>query len=246
MTRALVVGCVDYGDADRVVRLLTEDGRIDAFAPGARRSRKRFGGALESLQSIDADLHRRTRGEGLITLRSATVVAARLSLRQDLERIALGSYAAELGLSTAPEGQRSPVHGQVVELLDTLPLVPVDQTLRRAFELRLLPGLGYEPELRGCVACGVVSDPATLDFRIGGRLCDRHGPLAEGRRRVGPRTLAWCRALVSGPTLEPHAELGPEGAARAARAVGPVLDAFYRDLLERPLRSGRLVAELGL
>ncbi|MGF1508520.1 MAG: DNA repair protein RecO [Myxococcota bacterium] len=236
-----------YGESDRIVRLLTRSGRIDAFAPGARRSQRRFGGALEPLQSIQADLHRRTRADGLVTLKSATVLRPRLGLRADLARIALGSYGSELGLRTAPEGEASPNHDQVVELLDFLDRAPASAVVRRAFELRLVPGLGYGPEVSACVVCGARSVPAFLDLRHGGRLCSAHGVAAEvGRRRVGPRTLDWVRSVMEADQLRPDVSLGPEGATRAAGAVGPVLDAFFQELVDRPIKSLSFLMELGI
>ena len=45
---ALVLGTLDYGEADRLVTLLTRRrGKLTAFAAGARKSRRRFAGALE-------------------------------------------------------------------------------------------------------------------------------------------------------------------------------------------------------
>ena len=47
MTDAIVIRLTDYGESDRIVTLLTErHGKVTAIAKGARRSRKRFGGAL--------------------------------------------------------------------------------------------------------------------------------------------------------------------------------------------------------
>ena len=45
---AVVLASVDYGEADRVVTLFTRGrGRLTAFAAGARKSKRRFAGALE-------------------------------------------------------------------------------------------------------------------------------------------------------------------------------------------------------
>ena len=52
---ALVLRAIAYGEADAVVHLLVRGrGRISAFARGARSSRKRFGGALEPFQRVEA------------------------------------------------------------------------------------------------------------------------------------------------------------------------------------------------
>ncbi len=46
-TPCLVLRVVDYGDADRIVTLLTAaHGKISALAKGARSSRRRYGAAL--------------------------------------------------------------------------------------------------------------------------------------------------------------------------------------------------------
>ena len=58
----IVVGHVDYGEADRIVHLLTpEQGRVAAMARGARKSRKRFGGALDLGNRIRTHI---SRGKG--------------------------------------------------------------------------------------------------------------------------------------------------------------------------------------
>ena len=49
---ALVVGGVDYGEADRVVYLLSREGRLAVFAHGAKTSKRRFQGALEPFTTI--------------------------------------------------------------------------------------------------------------------------------------------------------------------------------------------------
>ncbi|HEY8493863.1 MAG TPA: recombination protein O N-terminal domain-containing protein, partial [Myxococcota bacterium] len=49
-TEALVLRVVDYGESDRIAHLLTpETSRLTVIAKGARRSRKRFPGALDLL-----------------------------------------------------------------------------------------------------------------------------------------------------------------------------------------------------
>lgn len=239
---ALVVGGVDYGEADRVVHLLTRTGRVEAFAPSARKSRRRFGGALQPFTTVRAEVGRRKAGSGLATLVSAEILRLRLGLAGDLERLALAGYAAELGFRLAPEGLPTELPGLVEGLLEALLVSPASRAARRAFELRVLAELGYRPCLDGCVVCDL---PARfLDLERGGLLCDVH----RGRaREIGPKTRAWLVAcLVSGETPAPSDPLGPEEAERAARAVGPSVDLALDACLDRPPGALRLLREVGL
>ena len=63
VSAAIVVRLVDYGEADRIVTLMTRDfGKVAALARGARRSGRRFGGGLGLFGVGEAQLTQR-RGE---------------------------------------------------------------------------------------------------------------------------------------------------------------------------------------
>lgn len=242
---ALVIGGADYGEADRVVHLLTGRGRLTVFAHGAKKSRRRFAGALEPFATIEATLQRSRRGAGgMPSLTSARVESARLGLRADLGRIALASHVVELAGRVAPEGEPAePLLGLVRQALDHLVAAPATVTARRAFELRLLSILGFEPELGGCVVCGAEAPAPGLDLGRGGVLCAAH---REGAREVGPRTLVWMREVLARDDFVPEVELDPEWAARAAAKAAPILDRALEGLLERPLKSLGLLRAEGL
>ena len=264
--RGVVVGRSDYGEADRIVVFLTEEGRLSAFAPAARRSRRRFGGATEPFTSVHIELGR-PRREGLQTLSSLEIVLSRWALAQDLERFALAAYACELSARLAVEGVPTGLLPRLEAVLDALLRDPPSRAQRRSFELGVLCELGYQPELRRCVRCGApeparrapegvedrpagVPSPGArnpsvgtyLDLVQGGLLCVQH---RGGAREIGPKTRAWLEAAVQsgggdvlGPLEAPEAE-------RAARAVGPSIDAALGQLLIRPLSSLGLLTELG-
>jgi DNA repair protein RecO (recombination protein O) len=230
----LVVGGTTTGESDRIVRLLTPRGRLDAYAPGARRSKRRFSGALEPFQTIEAQLHRR--GPGLVTMRAASVRRARLGLRSDLERITLASYVAELGRLVAPEGEDTEMFAEVEACWDALERVDASAGLRRRFELRTLAVLGYRPAVGSCVVCGRSEGPAFLELSAGGRTCAAHhggGPqlTASGWAWMGEALAEASRAETARP------DPGP---------IGPALDRFLVELLERRPKSLQMVVDLGL
>lgn len=194
---ALVVGSSDYGDADRIVRLLTpERGRLSALARHARRSQKRFGGALDHGNRIDVAL--RPPGSGTLWhLDEASLVDGRLGARRELSTLALFSYATELCAALAREQHPEP---RLFGLLDTAGLLlsalsgPPGPLFRLALEAKALTFAGLQPALVRCAACdGPAEDPMVFAPASGGANHLRCSP-GEGQ----PVTLAWLEAVEHG------------------------------------------------
>ena len=150
--QAFVLSSLDYGDSDRIVSLFTlEHGRVKAFARGARKSRKRFGPALEPFARIDAQARIK---EGLSSLQQADIVCIYPAIRADLERIAHALYACELVDSITPEGHPLPrLYRLLAAYLDRLESETAVEGDRRFFEINLLNILGYRPALETCSRC---------------------------------------------------------------------------------------------
>lgn len=150
---AVVIGAMDYREADRIVTLFTlEHGRVRGIARGARKSRRRFGASLELFARVRARLQLR---DGLSPLLEADLVTVYPGIRRDLPRIALAGYCCELVDHFLPDGMPNP---RLFRLLVTL-LEHLDQSAaapedRRFFEVNLLNILGYRPPLDACPACG--------------------------------------------------------------------------------------------
>ncbi|MCB9744945.1 MAG: DNA repair protein RecO [Alphaproteobacteria bacterium] len=176
---AVVVGHVDYRDADRIVQLLTAPhGRISALARSARRSAKRFGGALDLGNRVDVML-RPGRGD-LWHLDSAELADGRPHMRQDLDRIALGAYCCELVASLArsehPEPRLFGLLDVALMVLDAATTVP-SACFRLGVEAKALTFSGMTPVLTRCAACGedLGEGPLVLDPGSGGVLHRRCG-----------------------------------------------------------------------
>lgn len=235
-----MAGGVDYGEADRVVHLLTPSGALSVFAHGAKKSRRRFSGCLEPFTTITAQLteSRRAKG-GLSTLAQAQAERVRLRIRSALESIALASYVLELSRAVCPEGQDAEAQYALTEAaLDLLEAGPATVALRRAFELRSLLNLGYAPELAGCVECGRTdADRSYLDLARGGLLCPLHRGVAP---EVGPKTLSWARAVLTQPLEAPlpsEDDFPPPWGETAAQRLARPMAAAWADILERPLKA---------
>ncbi|MDD2366759.1 MAG: DNA repair protein RecO [Desulfuromonadaceae bacterium] len=155
--QAFVLSSSDYGESDRIVSLFTlEHGRIKGFARGARKSRKRFGPALEPFARVNIQLFLKN---GLSSLRSADIIDLYSGVRNNLEAIAHAIYACELLELLTPEGVSLPrlfrLFSAYISSLDT---GERGMAGRRFFEANLLNILGYRPSLYACSRCGAEFD----------------------------------------------------------------------------------------
>jgi DNA repair protein RecO (recombination protein O) len=227
---AVILGTTDYRETDRLVTLFTRElGRVRGVARGAKRSQRRFGGALELFARIDLHI---VPSEGLCRLQSADVVSIFPGIRGDLERIALAGYACELADCLTPEGVPYPrLFRLLTACLEHLDTAPASLADRRFFEINLLNILGYRPPLDTCGRCDdtiIGADP--LFVGAGGHLlCGRCG---GDQRRISGATVASLRQALKTGRFGVLSFDG-DGAAEA----GIVLDPLIASHIRRPLKS---------
>jgi DNA repair protein RecO (recombination protein O) len=208
-TRALLLKRVEYGDADLVLTLFTEKlGRVSALARAARRSQRRFGGALEPLHTLEVRLEDRPKTE-LSVLREARIVTARPALTQSLERMRAAGRALGWIRGAAPAHTPEPELWAALEaLLDELGAKDGLEANRvlAATGLTMLGALGWGLDLERCVRCGKAcppDSPALVDPTRGGLVCRTCG---GARKRLDPKTRERLgRAALTGDprTIEP-------------------------------------------
>lgn len=167
---------VAYGESDLVVTLLTEDiGRVSALARGARRSSKRFGGALEPMHTLRVSLDERPRAE-LAVLREAALDQPRSGLTRDLESLqAAGKALSWLRRAAPPRTPEPEAWSATLRFLDLLDRDPGRQQERLVtFGMQLLEAFGWGLDLSRCVRCGKVCPPeqtALVSPERGGLVC---------------------------------------------------------------------------
>src|SRR5687768_7026626 len=118
--QAVVLSTVDYGDADRLVTLFTRGrGKLTAFASGARKSKRRFAGALEPFTVVRAQLVER-RGD-TYRLDNTDILASFVRVRADLTLISRALYCLELCRELVKDKEPHPrLFSLLVEYLEML------------------------------------------------------------------------------------------------------------------------------
>lgn len=235
---AIVLRARDYGEADRIVTLLTRDaGKLGAIAKGVRKSRGRFERRLEPFSHVIAYFRRRANAELVFLTRAEAHDLPQPNPAEGLENFALGSYALELVDAVVKEGMESRgAYQRLLEMLVVLSQAQATVALRQAFELAILSWAGYRLDFGRCCQCarrvGELSEELAFLPERGGVCCNPCRHRTGGGGRI--LSVASVRALDSLSALS-------FGDAVGARAAGPdgtnAVTGFVVDLLGRRLRS---------
>ena len=169
-TKAIVIKENNVGETDRLVTLLTEKaGVIRAFARGARNVKSKALSATRlfcySEMSIWASADK-------FVIREAEPKEVFFGLREDITKIALAQYFAQLMIELAPAEENAADYLKL--LLNTLHFLeqgskPPEQ-LKAILELRLLSMAGYMPALEACAGCGAFESKVMYFFPQSGQL----------------------------------------------------------------------------
>jgi DNA repair protein RecO (recombination protein O) len=239
-------------ESDLLVVLYTQaHGRVAAVARGARKSQRRFSGALQLLVLGRYQLGRRPRGD-LWGLDAAEVEREWSPLASDVFAVAHASYIAELVAALLPPEQPEPhVLDVMVALWESLAEGGPSPAALRMVELELLDVAGHRPALESCAACGEVelASGAVFDPTRGGAICRRCAATSRGAniRPIDSGTLAYLRAVAASGSpsaarvldADPRVTPGDRAAGRDAM-IGMVLS-----LVGKPLKSLEYIAKLG-
>jgi DNA repair protein RecO (recombination protein O) len=228
---AIVLDSRVSGETGKLVSLLTEHGQLlQAFAPGAGGSRKRFGGALEPGARVRARWSVSREGGGA---RLEEAVLEHAPPRPDpLERLYATAHLVDLARAFARQGFEEPrLYRLVASCLGALERAAEVDPLLRYAELWVLRLAGLWPDLGQCAVCGrpLGGRPRWLAPDLGAVCAEHRGPAAQ---RLDASAAEW--ALRAGRT-PPDAVPAPREA--DGGALRRVLTRWIVSFTDRPLTS---------
>ena len=234
---AIVLHSFDYLESSRILKIVTREAGVrSVLARGARRSKARFGSALDLYAQGTAELHVKP-GRELDTLASFEVTRARPQLALQLARFTGASAIAELTLRFVRDAADSSLFDAIAAAFDdiaaSMPDRTRDVTLGGAW--RVLAELGVAPTLDTCADCHSPIEPeqaVMFSHPSGGALCPRCGRLARSGRTLPPDARGALRGWLSGEDVR-------LSSVQDVRAHQRLLREFLREHLadDRPLRA---------
>ncbi len=191
-SEALVLRTYPFQEADLLVTLFTRtEGKVRGVAKSAKKSKRRFGGALEPLTHVLAHWQDKE-GQELARLDSFEIIASPLAAKVSYPRVLALEYVAEVIDQLLPDREPSDsifrlalsVVGQLQSDAVWMPLT--------YFDLWVVRLNGILPELRHCVQCGAVLNGSRAYFHpmTDGLLCTRDKKLASIEISSASRSLA--------------------------------------------------------
>jgi len=240
----LCLGKVEYSETSQVLTLFARDhGIVRVIAKGAHRRTKagasRFDGGVDLVDLGQAVFTDDAKAD-LATLTDWKLVDGHLELRRTLRGLNLALYAAEL-VSLLIEA-RDPHPDLFDRFARTLPELGTErrEEAMLAWELDLLKGSGYLPELFVCVGCGATpngNDRIFFSLTRGGAICQKCAPGLPGLLPLDARLLRLLQSILRLPRADGVAQRLPHLTRTQTDPLNRLLAEHITHVLGRPLKT---------
>ena len=248
-TRAIILNLRDYGEIDRIVTFYTSDfGKMTGIAKGARKSRKRFGAAMDLFSLVLLSFFAKET-LGLVRINHCQLLHSFPSIHKDIVRIGFGSYVAELINEMTAEGDsHQELFETLIKFFSIIDTAPPKEDYLRIFEMHLLVTLGYRPSLNYCVVCKrELKKSQNLWFSIsrGGVVC---ASCASSEKNLYPVSLGTLKSLhkASNLNFDKIQRLVFSSQARAeSREIIPQFIQFHLEKELKTLKFFQKMPEIG-
>jgi DNA repair protein RecO (recombination protein O) len=226
-SEAIVLRTYPFRESDLLVTLFTRsEGKVRGVARAAKKSRRRFGGALEPLTHVKVSYEDRERQE-LARLDACEVIESPLATKVSYPRAVALAHVAELLDELLPDRDANDavfrlalsVLGRLSESHFWIPLTYLELWMARL--------MGYLPDMSECFACGRTLNGSRAYFHAlaDGLMCPEHKRLASSE--ISPES----RALAALMLRLPLSKLD------ASQKSAPDLSKFILQTLERHIEK---------
>ena len=206
-SEAIVLRTYPLREADLLVTLFTRaEGKIKGVARSAKKSRRRFGGALEPLTYVRLYYEDRERQE-LARLDSCDILESPLSDEMDYARVVALEHVVEMLDELLPEREANDtIFRLTASVLRQLRSGSIWMPLTY-FQLWLVRLVGFLPELTTCGACGQSLNGGRAFYHAlaDGLMCAQHKRIASSELTLESRAavLRMFRTPLEALTGEP-------------------------------------------
>jgi DNA repair protein RecO (recombination protein O) len=190
-SEAIVLRTYAFRESDLLVTLFTRlEGKLRGVARAAKKSRRRFGGALEPLTYVKAS-HEDREGRELARLDACEVLESPLGSQVSYPRAVALAHVAEVLDELLPEREANDAAFRLaISVLAQLRgrefWLPITY-----FDLWMARLMGYLPDISECIVCGCGLEGSQAYFHAlaDGLMCPEHKRLASSEMSAEARNL---------------------------------------------------------
>src|SRR5947209_19324019 len=191
-SEAVILRTYPFHEADLLVTFFTrQEGKVRGVAKAAKKSKRRFGGALEPLTHVTAHWEEKEKQE-LVRLDSCDIISSPLTSEVTYPRVVALSYVAEVIDQLLPDREpNDDIFRLTLAVVNHLRSGQIWLPLTY-FDLWIVRLIGLLPDLNACVMCGVVLNGSKAYFHplADGLLCGDDKRLASAEISADSRALA--------------------------------------------------------
>ncbi len=230
----MVLSAMPVGDYDkRLVILTKENGKITAFAKGARRPNSAFLACGQPFTFGEFTLYP---GKSAYNLLSAEISNYFGELREDFEGLCFGCYFCEVAdYLTKENNDEKEILKLLYQTLRALTKKTIDAALIKViFELKVIALSGEAPQVFECVKCGrkILKEgegDVKYYFHIQSRglLCEGCSKLSKGAISIGTSALYTLQYIISKEIEKLYTfKVSDEVQRELERCIGSYLDCY--------------------
>lgn len=227
-TKGLILSESKMGDFDKMVTILTPNGKIGCAAKGARRPKSLL---MAGTQFFCFGEYLIFKGNNSYNINSCDTIEIFYNLRTDLDKL---NYAVELCKivdSVTYENQNTYKILQL--LLNTLYVISeTDKNLdliSSVFKIRLLCLLGFMPKIENCANCHEEEKIAYFSIVDDGFKCINCGKLDKSAISISPTTVDAIRYIIKAPAKKLFSFDLPEESLRELHLISKI---YLKEKLE--------------
>ena len=171
-TQGIVIKQSDFGESNRIITIFTREfGIIKAVVYGAKSIKSKKGAACQFLTYADFVLS--SKNSDLMTVQSVDVIESFYPLREDIEKLSLCVYFADL--TYALLNQNSADEAVLSLFLNTVYALCYrdfsQKIIKAVFEMRITSLAGYMPNISECCVCASKENFLAFSESFGGIVC---------------------------------------------------------------------------
>lgn len=196
-TKGIIISENNMNDYDKMVTILTPNGKIGCSAKGARRSKSQL---MAGTQFLCFGEYMLFEGSNTYTLNSCETIELFYNIRIDLDKLEYAAHITKIILDVTYENQNT---YKILQLyLNTLYVISETEMdlnfVVSVFKIRLMCLLGFAPRVEKCVECGT-EDVYYFSFRDNGLKCEACSKQDTGTIQISQSTKTALKYIVMAP-----------------------------------------------